>query len=256
MKSKNIFMGPQVIDDHETVSDIVKRDYRTADVFRKYGIDYCCGGKISLQKACEMRDIDTGDITPDLLESMRSVSIGSNLFFNEWDIDFLADYIINVHHAYLVNNLPLLRDDLERFVQGHRKKYPFLDEVQKLFEQLSKHLIPHLQQEEEIIFPYIRQIAHAYNGQEPYARLLVRTLRKPVEDVMHHEHALFEKLLNRLRTITHNYAFPHDACTAHRVVFLKLKELDNDIVQHVHLENNILFPRAIAMEKELLQKQD
>jgi regulator of cell morphogenesis and NO signaling len=106
--------------------------------------------------------------------------------------------------------------------------------------------------EEEILFPYIRQIAHAYKSRESYAGLLVRTLRKPVENVMQHEHETISKILNRIRLLTDNYQSPPNACVSHGVTFSLLKELDNDLVQHVYLENQILFPRAIAMEKELL----
>ena len=107
-------------------------------------------------------------------------------------------------------------------------------------------------QEEEIIFPYIRQLAHAYTDKEPYAKLLVRTLRKPLEKMMNSEHHSTGILLKEIRQHTSNYTSPDNCCTKHQVVYALLEELDNDLVQHVHLENNILFPRAISMERELL----
>lgn len=100
----------------------------------------------------------------------------------------------------------------------------------------------------------MRQISHAYESKESYASLLVRTLRKPVEDLMHHEHDTLKKVLTRFRSLTNNYMAPDNACTSHRVAFSLLQELDDDIVQHLYLENEVLFPKAIAMEKELLQK--
>lgn len=240
----------------QLVTDIVLSDYRTADVFRRYGIDYCCGGKLPLSKACELKHVDIDQLCSELLMASHTITISNTLSFEEWDMDFLVDYIINVHHAYLRKNIPTLQQDLDRFIAGHRKKFPFLDEVQKIFNQLSHDILPHLRQEEEIIFPYIKQIAHAYHGKETYARLLVRTLRKPVEDVMHHEHQTLLRLLNRLRTLTNEYHLPTNACAANQVSFLKLKELDDDLSQHIYLENEVLFPRAIAMEKELLHKND
>ena len=125
----------------------------------------------------------------------------------------------------------------------------------KLFNSLYKDIIPHLQQEEEILFPYIRQIAHAYNSKESYASLLVRTLRKPVEEVMKYEHESISRILHSLREYTNNYTPPENACVSHQVAFSMLKELDHDLVQHVFLENEILFPKAIAMEKELTGKE-
>lgn len=119
--------------------------------------------------------------------------------------------------------------------------------------KLHKNFLSHLQQEEEIFFPYIRQITHAHLHREPYGSLLVRTLRKPLQDIAHEEHALLYMLLGEMREITQQYTIPLNACVTHRVTFSKLKELDNDLVQHMHLENDILIPKAIQIEKELLR---
>lgn len=105
-----------------------------------------------------------------------------------------------------------------------------------------------------MIFPYIRQISHAYESKESYASLLVRTLRKPVEDLMHDEHNSIGKTLTQLRELTNNYTAPENACTSHRLAYSLIKELDDDLVQHIYLENDILFPKAISMEKELLER--
>ena len=244
------------IDQNLFVSDIVSNDYRTADVFRKYGIDFCCGGKWPLQMICETKNLDVGLIKKELEDAVRTIHLSNKLNFDEWDIDFLTDYIINVHHQYLRKALPEAKDYLINFFDGHQKKFPFLVEVVKIFLDLSKEMFPHLQEEEEIIFPYIRQISHAYHSKESYAALLVRTLRKPVENVMHHEHESVNRSLRQLRQLTDHYTVPVGACVSHKVTYLKLLEIDNDLIQHMHLENNILFPRAIAMEKELLERKD
>lgn len=243
------------VDGSTLVSDIVTKDYRTADVFRKYGVNFCCGGKIPLDSACEVMGLDAKKIKNELELAMQNNSISNFLSYSDWNISFLTDFIVHVHHAYLKKALPEIKDYLERFVEGHRKKYPYLDELQVDFLNIYQELLPHLQEEEEIIFPYIKQIAHAYFNQEPYAGLLVRTLRKPVENMMHHEHEMVGKMLKRFRELTSNYSLPENPCVNHKVTFSKLRELDNDLVQHMHLENNILFPKAITMEKELLQKQ-
>lgn len=245
-----------IISKNQTVAAIVNNDYRAADVFRKYDIEYCCGGKFPLAVACEMKGVDPDKLVQELEEATRDLNNSNTLGFNNWPIDFLTDYIVNVHHDYLRNALPRLRDHVERFALGHRTKFTYLDELQQVVIQLQRSLIPHLEQEEEIIFPYIRQISHAYTSRESYASLLVRTLRKPVEEIMEHEHETTGKLLHRMRDLTHHYATPENACISHRVVFHKMREMDNDIVQHLHLENNILFPKAISMEKELLQRKD
>lgn len=244
------------IDYNSFISDIVTHDYRTAAVFRKYGIEYCCGGKWSLEDACEMQGLDTGHIQEELEQSMRNISISNAIDFKEWNIDFLIDYIVNVHHQYLKKTLPEVKDYLERFTEGHKEKFNYLETLQKIFLQMSKEIFPHMQKEEEIFFPYIRQIAHAYYNNESYAGLLVRTLRKPVREFMMHEHELVGNKLLRMRDLTNNYTIPENACISHKVTLSKLRELDNDLFQHIHLENTILFPKAIEMEKELLQKSD
>ncbi|HET9824486.1 MAG TPA: DUF542 domain-containing protein, partial [Chitinophagaceae bacterium] len=183
------------IDYNLSVSDIVSADYRTADVFRKYGIDFCCGGKWPLKMICETRNLDFNSIRKELEEAARTISIHNTLRFEEWDIDFLTDYIVNVHHQYLRKALPEAKDYLVTFMEGHLKKFPYLTNLLKVFNDLYKEMLPHLQQEESIIFPYIRQIAHAYYSKESYAGLLVRTLRKPVENVMQHEHETVNNIL-------------------------------------------------------------
>ncbi len=253
---QNLFLHSGNIDRNQPVADIVARDYRTADVFRKYGIEFCCGGKSPVYLACAVQGVDENIVMAELEESMREVNPSRTHNYNEWHIDFLTDYIVHVHHQYLRRALPRLQEHVDRFVEGHRKKFEYLDELQRLVNQLTRNLLPHLEQEEEIIFPYIRQIGHAYYSRESYASLLVRTLRKPVEDIMQHEHDNMSRLLKRIREITGNYLPPENACISHKVTFAKLREVDVDIVQHLHLENDVLFPRAIAMEKELLLNKD
>jgi regulator of cell morphogenesis and NO signaling len=251
-----VLQGAKRIDGNSFVSDIVSNDYRTADVFRKYGIDFCCGGRWPLQIICETKGIDIAVIKKELEQAIRTICLPNTLKFDEWNIDFLTEYVINVHHVYLRKALPEAKEQLLNFMEGHQKKFPYLADLLHVFVELSKEMFPHLQQEETIIFPYIRQIAHAYNSKESYAGLLVRTLRKPVENVMQHEDESVNKSLWQMRRLTNNYSLPEGACISHKVTFLKLLEIDNDLVQHMHLENDILFPRAIAMEKELLERKE
>lgn len=203
---------------------------------------------------CESKNLDFVQIVKELENAMRTVYIPNTIQFENWDIDFLIDYIINIHHAYLKRDMPETGLQLERFAADHRKKFPELMELVQVFNDLTTEMLPHLQHEEAIIFPYIRQITHAYDNKESYAGLLVRTLRKPVENVMQHEHESVHKTLGQMRQLTNQYNPPQHACTNHKVTFLKLLEIDNDLVQHMYLENDILFPRAIEMEKKLLHQ--
>jgi len=248
-----MFLKINDIRDDSYVTDIVTQDYRASDVFRKYGIDFCCGGRLPLQIACEIRGLDVELIKKELYNSLRNIHVSNSINFKDWSVDFLVDYIVNVHHSYLITNLPEILNTLGHFVGGHKTQYPWLGELLESLYQLREEILPHIEEEEKVIFPYVKQIAHAYESREPYAALLVRTLRKPVEKMMNNEHEHIGKYLHRFRELTNNYVPPAAACISHKVAFEKLKELDNDLVQHIHLENNILFPKAITMEKELLQ---
>lgn len=248
-----MFPANYSIESSSFVTDIVTHDFRTADVFRKYDIDFCCGGKWSLDIVCQNKNLKTDDIIEELRKIVRQTASNAALDFDNWDIDFLTDYIFNVHHRYLQRALPEIKEQVAKFLDGHRKKFPQLEELETIIDRFMKEIPPHMKREEEIFFPYIKQIHHAHKHRESYAKLLIRTLRKPIEEVMLKEHETTGSNLHRLRTITNNYTPPDKACIAHKVTFAKLKELDNDLVQHIHLESNILFPKAIQMEKELLQ---
>jgi len=250
-----MFFQVNKIEADSFISDIVRHDYRTADVFRKYGIDFCCGGKWPLDIVCKNKNLEVEMVMGELQNIVRQASSNAALDFGNWEIDFLNDYILNLHHRCLKQRLVETKERVNKFLDGHRKKFPELEEIEVIIGQFIKVMPPHMRQEEEIFFPYIKQIYHAYMHHESYAKLLIRTLRKPIEEVMLKEHEATGLNLHRLRTITNNYIPPDKACLTHKVTLAKLKELDNDLVQHIHLESNILFPKAIKMEQELLQDQ-
>jgi regulator of cell morphogenesis and NO signaling len=239
-------------DYNRTVSEIVRGDYRTADVFKKYGINYCCGGKVLLKDACIQKEVDLQNFVSDLEHATRNIQLSNSIDYDSWSTDFLIDYIINIHHSYLYKTLPALQGTLVSFTSSHKKKHPEFEEISAVFEKLSNLLIAHNRHEEEVIFPYIKQISNTFRRKESYGSLFVRTLKKPFSS-MESDHSNIEVMLSQLRKLTNNYQFPESACTNHQVIFCKLREFDQDIVHHKHLENNILFPKAIQMEKELLQ---
>ena len=238
----------------KVISDIVREDYRTADVFKKYGINYCCGGNAFLADVCATRQLDYNEVFEQLRKATKDVYVPNFLQFDKWNIDFLIDYILNVHHAYLKAAVPSVKTALSSFVLSHSKQYPVMIEVENVFNQLADLLTIHNAHEEEIIFPYIKHIEAAHRRKEPYGSLFVRTLRKPLNNIQK-DHVQISELLTQLRTLSNNYEIVEKTCTNHRVILSRLKEFDNDLVQHKHLENNILFPRAIELEAELLQLQ-
>lgn len=240
------------IERNALVSDIVNNDYRTAEVFRKYNIGYCCTGKMPLEVVCNMEGIDVEMIRKELSEAVRTVIISNRLQFEEWSIDFLLEYITNVHHEYLKISLKEIAQQLKEYTDSHKKVADWMPSLEKQFLLMKKQLLHEMSREEETLFPYIRQISYAYRHKEPYAALFVKTLRKPIDDDAFTGHSFILKSLSAIRELSGQYAIPANACVARKVLLKKLAELDRDIVQHFYLEQNILFPRAKSIEKELL----
>ena len=247
-----MFLKPFEISRKSLVSDIVAQDYRTAGVFRKHGIGYCCGGKWPMEMACEMRGIDADKLQAELQAATRTIHVSTQLDFADWNIDFLINYLINIHHHYLKKSLPETQQFLKEFAQEHIKKFPYLEELEKQYGLLIQQLLSSMEREEEVLFPYIRQIAHAHRHKESYGALLIRTLRKPVEETMFKGHETLTNIILSIRKLTNKYTTPENVCISHKVVIAKLRELDNDLMQHLYLEQSVLFPRATAIEKELL----
>jgi regulator of cell morphogenesis and NO signaling len=236
-----------------TVNAIVVNDYRTADVFKRHGINYCCGNDISLVDACRENNIDIAVIEKELEQATRTITLSNKLKLENWRVDFLIDYIINVHHDFIKETLPSLQTTLLSFVAEHQQAFPELKQLIPVFQELAAVTMKQIQYEEEVFFPYIKQIEGMHRRREVYGGLFVKTLRKPLYSVVDSEHKEISCLMERIRAVTNNYIFPAGACARHQVLFHMLKELDNDLIQHKHLENNILFPKAMAIEKELLQ---
>jgi regulator of cell morphogenesis and NO signaling len=242
-----------MMDDFEcSISEIVKKDYRTADVFKKYQLSFCCSGDILLKSACETKGIDYPALSDELRKATRNTLLSNDLPFDEWKLDFLIDFISNVHHTYIYRVISSLSATLESFTLGHQDKYPELVSVSELFTKLTGKLMHHCRHEDEIIFPYIKQIDSAYRRKEPYGNLFVRTLRKPLY-VVEREHLQIQDLLNELQLATKQFTAPEFACLNYKVIYKKLEEVYNNLMQHKYLEQELLFPKAIAIEQKLLQ---
>lgn len=235
------------------VSDIVRDNYRTADVFKGFGINYCCGGDISLQEACTLKGISLQEVENALQPAFSNTPLAGSIQFDSWKMDFLIDYLVNIHHAYLKITLPALTPAFSSYVEGHTKKFPHLIKVLQVYRQLAEKVEQHNHVEETSIFPYLKQMINAYNRKETYGALFVKTMRKPLQRIIEKEYQQISDLLQQLRTAANHYQIPEGSCTNYGVFMNKLAELDNDLVQHKHLENNILFPKVLQMENELLQ---
>ena len=240
-----------VIRKEDSIRDIVLSDYRTADIFSKYGIKFCCGGNLSLEQVCASMNFEVSEILEELERACATIQIGNDIRFQDWEPSFLSEFIVQVHHQHLKNSFPVVKGYVQLFLDSHQAKYPDLKDLGELVDQLIIESSVAMQDEEEIYFPYIKRIAHAFLRRESYGDLLMRTLRKPLKIIGTRNDSV-KQVLNKIRLITADYVAPVNGCVTHKVTFFNLKQLDTDIRQHLYLENEILIPKAMQIEKDLL----
>lgn len=231
-----------------TVAELVTENIKTAHVFKKYGIDFCCGGGVSIQKACEKADVDYNLLASELLNVGQEVSRVNN--YNSWELDFLTDHIINVHHTYVEENIPLLLQYSNRVAEVHGHNYTELLEIKDLVQQVAGELSSHMKKEELILFPFVKKMVAAKKegGELPEANF--GTVDNPIK-MMEVEHEDAGEALRKIAQLSNNYTPPESACNTYRAFYAKLDEFEQDLHQHIHLENNILFPKSLQLEKEL-----
>jgi regulator of cell morphogenesis and NO signaling len=232
----------------ETVGQIAAKDIRKAEVFKKYGIDFCCGGKKSLKQACDEKGLNLAAVESALENVNETSKVSEN--YDRWNPDFLADYIFNKHHQYYYDEAPIIGELLIKVVDHHGEKYPELQEVNRLFMILAKELNEHFAKEEKVLFPFIKALVRARQSGNVQELANQFSIAGPVQ-MMEADHDAAGEILVELSEITNNYSAPEGACNSFQFLYRKLKELEDDLHQHIHLENNILFPKALALEKEL-----
>lgn len=230
------------------VSEVVTSNIRSADVFTRYGIDFCCGGGVSLEKACEKKNIDLNSVLSDLQQLEQHVLPAHD--YRKWSPAFLADYIVNTHHAYVREALPVLREYMLKVARVHADGFPAILEIRDLFVQLDDELTSHMEKEELILFPYIRSMVSLGQAMQ---RPAFGRVKHPIQ-VMRNEHDAAGENMHRIAALSGGYNPPEWACNTFRALFAKLHEFEEDLHMHVHLENNLLFPKAEAMEQVILRE--
>ncbi|MCC7301566.1 MAG: iron-sulfur cluster repair di-iron protein [Bacteroidia bacterium] len=233
----------------ETLGEIAAKDLHKAKIFKKYGLDFCCGGKKTVKEACLEKGLDVTKVEQELQQA-EEVRESRPLPYNEWDPGFLADYIVNTHHGYINKNLPDIRMYANKVMRVHGDQHPELHKVYELVESAANEILPHMHKEEQILFPYIRQLAIIKKNSEPFEGSPFGTVENPIH-MMEHEHDTLGNILKELNACTGGYTLPPDACASYSMLYRMLDEFENDLHLHIHLENNILFPKAIEMEKSL-----
>jgi len=228
-----------------TVGQWVVKRPSNARVFERFGIDYCCGGKLPLTKACQNKGVDTQTVI-DALAQNEQQSDQTDRDWSAASFGEITRHIESTHHAYLKNELPRLEELAAKVADRHGDSHPELRRLHEIFAAFKTDLESHMFKEERILFPHCRTFD---DPETSGASFHCGSVQNPVA-VMVHEHDRAGEDLSQMRKLTGDYIPPDGACNSYRALFARLAELEADMHRHVHLENNILFPRAIAAEKK------
>jgi len=222
-----------------TIGEIVANDFRSASLFKEAGIDFCCGGNKSLSDACKEKGADESHLIQQL-EILAQTPVSGATNFKEWNLSFLSDYIVNTHHKFVLKTLPELVFYTRKIADVHGDNHPELIKVASLFIQINEELLQHLKNEEEVLFPAIKE-AEKNASAEVKATIVSEITR------MQGEHEFAGGAMDKINVLTNNYLIPVDACNTYRVSLKLLEQFEDDLHIHVHLENNILYPKALKL---------
>jgi regulator of cell morphogenesis and NO signaling len=234
----------------QTVGEMVTIDHRAAAVFEKYSIDFCCNGGKTLDVACGERGVDPETILQELQE-LDKLDHLKNFRPDEWGLGVLADFIVNNHHRYVHRTLPVILTHVDKVLSVHGKNHSELAGFADRFHAVGEELTHHMQKEELVLFPYIKAMVAAEDARTPVNVPPFGSIANPIH-MMKAEHQSAGDTLSFIRKASSDFAAPADACTTFKVTYMELAEFEHDLHQHVHLENNILFPKAISLEGRIL----
>jgi regulator of cell morphogenesis and NO signaling len=231
-----------------TIRDIVADDFRAASVFQRHRIDFCCGGDRPLGDACREQGVDAGALVAELESAMAAP--GDVPRFKAWDLDFLAAYIVANHHAYVRRAVETIGAHTQKVATVHGERHPETIRIAEHFAAVAADMVQHMGKEERVLFPYITRLAQSARAGEPMPPPPFGTIANPIR-MMEMEHQAAGDLLAAIRELSGQFTPPADACTTYKVSYQELEEFEADLHRHVHLENNVLFPKAIELERSM-----
>jgi regulator of cell morphogenesis and NO signaling len=233
----------------KTLSEIVTGNIKSAIVFEEFGLDFCCRGNRTLQEACTEKNIDAKKVLTHL-NNLKDNGNGHQQA-NDWSLDFLVDYIINNHHLYVRRMIPVISLHSDKVASVHCSKHPETLRIADLFLAVREELEMHMMKEERILFPYIKELHAARENNIELTPPPFGSIQNPIK-MMELEHTSAGDALYQIRELSNNYAHPDDACNTFKALYSELKEFQEDLHKHIHLENNILFPKSIELEAEMI----
>lgn len=233
----------------KTIGEMVADDYRTAAVFESFGIDFCCKGNKTIDEVCQSKGIYKNLLLKDLANATDTETYNT-LNYNTWTLDLLTDHIEKKHHKYIENKTPTIQQYLDKICIVHGKQHPELFQIKDLFNQSAGELAAHMKKEELILFPFVKKMAIAKQENKSAPVPPFGTVQSPINN-MKHEHDTEGGIFRKIAELSNNYTPPTDACNTYKATFSLLKEFEADLHLHIHLENNILFPKSIEMEQSI-----
>lgn len=230
------------------IGQFVAEDFRTAAIFNEYGIDFCCKGHRSIEEVCIKNNVNTEELLHKL-DAAAQLNTDETIDYKSWPLDLLAEYIEKKHHRYVEEKIPVLRQFLDKLCKVHGLKHPELFEINKLFTASAGELASHMKKEELLLFPYIKKMVKATLDNKAIQSPQFGTVKNPIQAMME-EHDTEGGRFREISALTNKYNPPADACNTYKVTYAMLEEFEKDLHLHIHLENNILFPKAVELEKQ------
>lgn len=232
---------------NRTIGSIVAEDFRTAAIFSAHGLDFCCKGGRTIEEACRQKGLNSAELKTELLAAMAR-DAGAERDYKTWTASRLIEHIERVHHRYVESRTPTLLQFLDKLCRVHGERHPELFAIQREFEECAGAMAVHMKKEELVLFPYISQLekagTHGVEAPVPH----FGSVTNPIA-MMEHDHDAEGERFRRIAELSSNYANPPDGCATYAAAMALLKEFEGDLHLHIHLENNILFPKAKAMEE-------
>ena len=236
------------LNETKTVGEIAVENPLSIRAFEKFGIDYCCGGNKPLRDACSSVGVRIEEIKSYLEGIERFQKKNGTTDFQKISLIELISYIVETHHKYTKDTMHRLDDLILKVCKAHSEKHPEISQLYSLYCHLCADLVPHLMKEEVVLFPYITRLELASKENSPFQMPPFGTVKNPVR-MMTQEHETAGEILSKMREVTNDYKVPEDACNSFRALYYELEEIEKDLHMHIHLENNVLFSRAIELEK-------
>ena len=235
----------QLLKDY-TLASIVTDAHQAAAVFEKYQLDFCCKGKRTLLQACEEKNIPVEPVVEELQRVMNTDSTIQDHMFSAMSAEQLVDYIILKHHFYVKQAMPLIFQHLAKVAMKHGDRFQYMPLVFQLFGTIQQEMDTHMQKEELILFPRIKEVEKMIRQNGTIGASHIGYVSQPIQ-MMEMEHEEAGTLMAEIRRLTSDYTAPEGACTTFRVSLAELKEFEEDLHRHVHLENNVLFPKILGL---------